>query len=220
MNDSLRALYERHVARSLDKQLHLSELVEEANWEFALQEGLLSFSNGLEFKVQLLGTEADGDRSWLWSWANQTQGIPAELLEDARALKALGEAQDVHELREPSFPQAQADGHTLGLIAAGLREACAYYRGPYEGGALFLLIQDEGYPVRDTPPLLRISTVFPQVLTMVEVAHRPALIGYAESYGLRVEEEGDKVVIEDGGLVGKFGEAGQLTQLTGSFGGA
>ena len=32
------------------------------------------------------------------------------------------------------------------MIASGVCDADAYYRGPYEGGAAFLLIKDERFP--------------------------------------------------------------------------
>jgi hypothetical protein len=162
-------LFHRHVAFSFDKQLQLAELVGQLNWSFNKPTGLLSFGDRYKWHVQILGTEAYGRNTWLWAWANQASNIPAKQLEASMTMKALGEEQAITEFTTPELPLGEINGHMLCLIASGVCKANAYYRGPYTGGAAFFLIQDDGFPKRKVVPLARIVSVFPQVISALEM---------------------------------------------------
>jgi hypothetical protein len=200
----------RHAAFSFDKQLHLAELVDGLDWHFNMTSGLLSFGQHLHFRVQILGTESDHDHTWLWAWANEGSHIPPELLQASLQMKALGEEQQIPELTTPLLQLGDIDGHTLAMIASGVCQANAYYRCPYDGGAAFVLIQDESFPKSTEPPLVRIASVFPQAISSIEIAdHRLALIGYLEHYGLVGQDEEGKLVVKADGqavLVAAFDE--------------
>ena len=116
-----------------DRHHHLSCIVSNHAWHFDLPTGTLSFGNQYRWQTQLLGTESEASNTWLWAWGNTESNIPAHLLVTSLALKAYGEQHAIPELTTPQLPLDQIDGHTL-------CEANAYYRCPYEGGALFVLI--------------------------------------------------------------------------------
>ena len=83
-------LFDEHAAASFDKQLAFSEVIGERDWQFDLPTGVLSFGDDLSWPVQVLGTESEAGGTWLWSWANPTEGLPPRLLGSARVLQAAG----------------------------------------------------------------------------------------------------------------------------------
>ena len=210
-------LFFRNAVASFGKELHLAELVSHSNWHFNMASGLLSFGGEYDWRVQILGTEADNSQTWLWAWANEASGIPISLLGSALTLRMLGEANGIPELAESEVPLGEVNGHILAMIASGVCRADAYYRCPYEGGAAFLLIKDENFPRCTEHPLARIASVFPQAISSLDISdHRLAFLGYLEYYGLVFEEEGNRIVVEEEGeqvLTAAFDELNRLTNL-------
>ena len=141
-----------HAAPSFEKQLYFWDLVGQVNWQFDMDRGLLSFGDH-KWRIQILGTESD--KSWLWAWANDTSQVSPELLRAVTAVRIRGQLQNIPEFTEPEHSLDVVDGHTLAMIASGLCQANAYYRAPYDRGALFMLIQDDKFPRCEEPPLMR-----------------------------------------------------------------
>lgn len=119
-------------------------------------------------------------------------------------------------------PLDHADGHAFASIAVGEGLGKAYYRGAYEGGAVFLLITDEQLQFQVDEPLQRVLAVFPQVISTMELPnHREALQGYLEHYGFEPEDQDGALVLrEDAELVlrAEFDELGRLRKLEGTLG--
>lgn len=211
------SVFVKYTLASCGKQLHFSEMIGDEDWNYDLAAGLLSFGNKCLWHAQLLGTESDATGTWLWAWANTESNIPTHLLVASLALKAYGELHGHAELTTPQVPLNHVDGHTLALLASGVCEADAYYRCPYEGGALFVLIKDDTFPKCQDPPLQRIATVFPQAIASLDIPdHKLALAGYLDSYTLGYEQDGDKIVVKENGeavLTAMFDEQNRLTNL-------
>ena len=75
------------------------------------------------------------------AWANTQSGIPAPLLRACESLRARGDRDGIPELTAPQLPLDAWDGHLIAMIASALTRECAgYYRGPYDGGAIFVLL--------------------------------------------------------------------------------
>ncbi|WP_145049916.1 DUF6882 domain-containing protein [Lignipirellula cremea] len=207
---------------AFDRQLLLTELIEDLPWSYDLQVGVLSFGDRFHWKAEVLGTESDETGTWLWAWANEASNIPPELQAASLKLKALGEEHGIAEFTEPVVPLDHADGHSFASIAVGEGLGKAYYRGPYDGGAGFLLITDEQLQFQVDDPLRRIMTVFPQAISSMELPdHREALRGYLEHYGLEPHEvDRSLVVVEDDQEVlrAEFDEHQRLRELQGTLG--
>src|SRR5262245_17159005 len=124
------ALVLRYAASVFDRQLHLNELVGNLDWDVDLTAGVLNFGDRSRWSVQLLGSESQASRTWLWAWANPS-GLPGELVQASLALRQFGEENGIPELVEPQIPLEKVNGHLLSLIACGLTDADAYYRAPY-----------------------------------------------------------------------------------------
>jgi hypothetical protein len=221
MNRQLSDLYHRHAVASFDKQLHLSELAGGLDWRFEMGTGRLRLGERFCWRVQFLGTESEATRTWLWAWANQASRIPADLLRSACFIKAMGEMLHLPELTEPQLPLGEVDGHYLAALACGVCQAAAYYRLPYEGGALFVLIVDEDFPRRTDQTLERIVAVLPQAFQELPISdHRTALEGYLRFHGLQSTKTAEGVRVERGGQVvlsASFDDHGRLVRLEGSI---
>jgi hypothetical protein len=214
--------YVNHALFAFDRQLLLADLIGDLDWAYDLPTGTLSFGDRYRWQAEVLGTESQETGTWLWAWANATGNIPPERQAAALKLKALGERQGLQELTEPLVPLAHADGHTFAALAVGRGWGRAYYRGPYEGGAVWLLITDEQLQFPVAAPLQRILTVFPQAISVGDVPHhREALRGYLEHYGFEPEDRDGALVVRAAGeevLRAEFDELGRLRTLKGTLG--
>ena len=214
---SIASLFSYHALVSFDKQLHLANLVGDFDWQFDLQSGVLSFADHFHWSAQVLGTESDVSGTWLWSWANEQSGISECLIESSRVLKAFGERHKIPELTEPEVSVKRIDSHMLSLISSGICRANAYYRGPFDGGAAFLLIQDELFPHNAEPPLARIATVCPQAISTLGIPNqRLAFLSFLAFHEIQCEIRGNVVTVEEQRkpkLFAEFDEQNRLTKL-------
>jgi hypothetical protein len=210
-----------YVLASFDKQLRLADLVGGLGWNFDMTLGSLSFGNRFRWRAQMLGTVSESSGRWLWAWANMASKIPEELLQASLTMRTFGIQFEIPELTEPEFPLNEIiDGNTLSLIASGVYRANAFYRGPYKGGAVYLLIQDDFFPCNVEQPLKRIASVFPQTISALDISnHRVAFSSYLASYGLLGISDGEKIVVEDRGkgLIATFDEQNRLIELDARF---
>ena len=137
-------------------------------------------------------------------------------------MKALGEQHRIDEFTQPQVPLGEITSHIFALIASGVCRADAYFRGPYVGGAAFLLFKAGTLPSNPVSPLIRITRVLPEAISSLEIPnHKLAFLGYLDSSHLVGEAEGNTVVVkEDGKLVltATFDER-QRSDRTGGHGG-
>ena len=217
MSPGLKRLFELHVASSVDKQLQLSELIGDHDWQLDIDRGKINFGELGPWRIQVLGLASKRTGTWLWSWAIQTIEIPPGLLKVVTALQRLGELKDVPEFVNFELPKGEQIGTRLALTTTGMFKADAFYRAPYSGGALYLLLADPIYPRQRVNPAVRIPTVLPQVFQRFkDLDHRQVLDGYLMYYGLTAVPEGSDVIIESGTepiLRAHFDEHDQLTSM-------
>ena len=216
MSNGLGDLLCEHGVLSFEKQLVLNDLLEDdCDWGADLDAGTITLGSKT-WQCQLLGSESEADESWLWGWANQSGYSPA-ILQAAEQLRRLGERQQVPELTERKTPAEKAGGHVMSLIAAGVCGGNAYYRGPYDGGAAFLLIRDPAYPPMPAPAAQSTADAFTALVGSIEVPdHRKALLAYARQRQLAASETGTAVWLRfpDGGeLAAEFDTGNRLTSL-------
>ncbi|MFI5843072.1 DUF6882 domain-containing protein [Catenuloplanes sp. NPDC051500] len=212
-------LFNRHVATAFARQLALADHIGERDWQLDLTEGTATFGNDLRYQVQLLGTESELDRTWLWAWANEGSGIPPALLGLAGWLREYGVANGVPELTEASFPLDRAQGARLALIASAL-SGRAYYRGPYDGGAVFFHL--EGLPAEIIAPARpeRVFTVVGQILQGFPVDHRLMVTSFLSQQGWQVTDTPTEVTGRHPGgtdMRVTFDDLGRITNLAGSI---
>lgn len=224
---SFDALHVHHAVASFDKQIYLAAMFGKQRWSFDAARGVLIFEGAhaerTELAVQVLGTESDEDASWRWAWAQADSALASRLLTDAQMLRALGEREAIPELRDAETPlRLGFDGATLAAVASGVCRAGCFFRAPYPGGALFLLVRDGHFRRFVTRPLPRIRRIFPMFLSDHRVPDaRAHYLPYLAFYRLAVTETANTVEARHGEadpLVATFDAAGQLKALRGGDG--
>jgi hypothetical protein len=227
MSPEFETLYGRHVIASFEKQFHLADVVGTRSWGFSMDDGLLTFTDDdaqpagppIAFAAQLLGSAADRDHTWLWSWANEASQIPAALTQGAQRLRESGMA--------PEFTTAtfaldleNVDDHRLALMSSGVLAADAYYRGPYNGGAAFFVLRDERLRLPAPAGPRIISTISQAISSVPIVDHRAAITAYFDARGLQPSADGDNAIVgtmTDGELRAEFDMQGRLADLHGTL---
>jgi hypothetical protein len=212
-------VFAQQVAPALARQLALADLIGDGGWQVDLAAGTVTFGDGLRFPIQLLGTEGYEDGTWLWAWANEESDIPPVLLHLCGWIREYGRQNGIPELTEASFPLTRADGHRLALLAAGLTGR-AYYRGPYEGGALFFHL--ENLPEQVLAPVTpeRALTVIGQAIQSFELDHRLMVQAFLQQQGWQVETAPQQVIGHhpDGSEAHiDFDDQGRISHLAGQL---
>lgn len=210
-------LLTEHGAASLDKQYCLAEMIGKSGWQLNVTEGELTFGGRQTFPVQILGSEAEAAGTWLWSWANDGISPPPSALQAVTHLREYGEKNGLREFTEPELSLDQVGGHPLSMIASGLCEADAYYRGPYDGGAVFLLLSAPSVKKYADDSPLRFIRIVNDFLAEFPCDHRQSLLAYAKYKGYPVTKDGEAVVatLPQGAYVrAAFDEQGRLAEMT------
>jgi hypothetical protein len=189
---SFTELFAQHVATGFARQLALSDLIGDRDWQLDLGEGVATFGADLRFPIQLLGTESHGDGTWLWAWANTGSNLAPKVLQLVGWLRGYGHSNGIAELTEASFALDRADGHRLALLASGLTGRC-YFRGPYDGGAVFFHLED--VPAQVLAPVApeRALTVISEVLQAFPVDHRTFVLAFLQQQRWQVQATAEAI---------------------------
>jgi hypothetical protein len=166
----------------------------------------------------VLGSESDNTLTWLWAWSEEHTEIPGDLVASSLQLKDWGKQEGIEEFTIPSVDLSRADGHVLSLISSQISSASCYYRSPYEGGAVFVLIFSE--VVDRQPPfgLDGLSRQFIDLISRYEFNHRKALVSYLRANNLSFTEKGPFVsarLVSGEKLITEFDGQGQLKNRDG-----
>jgi hypothetical protein len=223
----LHPLCAAHAALSSEKQTALAAALGDGPWRLSIGAGTISLDGGqFVFPIQLLGTQAEESNTWLWAWANEASNFPPDLLTSADRLRQIGLEEGVVELAEPQLGLGSPDdrpwfdGYYLAMAASGLCQADCYYRAPYEGGALFVLLKAPQVWARAPQDAHRMAAVLEELLGTPAGAvldHRTVVCSYARQKGYRVSDAGEQVTCTGAGggkLVAAFDAAGSMTRLT------
>jgi hypothetical protein len=210
--------FSRYVASAMTRQLALADLIEDREWAVDINAGTVTFGGDLRYPIQLLGTEAEGDQSWLWAWANTQSNIPPQLLKAGSWLRAYGQQHGIAELTEANLPLDHADGHLLSMVSGGLTRQC-YYRGPYQGGALFFLVEQVPDALATVAPQ-RVLTVLTQVLQMsYPVNHRLMVESFFAELNYQVSTHAASITGHHpaGSLTVSFDGSGRVENIQGQM---
>jgi hypothetical protein len=218
---SFQLLFEHSAAVALEQQWALSKLIGDHDWWLDLDGGTITFGEQT-FSVQVLGSESDSSETWLWAWANTQLDIPTHLLTAVRSMYEYGIREGVPEFTTGQLDLKQVTGHQLALVASRLCHADCYYRGPYDGGAVFVLIE---------APLLRTSTgstplhmvnVFQQLISLFPFNHRRTFLAYCQQKGYQCMLQNETIIAQHHNgaeLRAHFDIADRLLTLTTTVGG-
>ncbi|MEM1298540.1 MAG: DUF6882 domain-containing protein [Pseudomonadota bacterium] len=208
-------LLEKHLARAWSCQDRLSDQIGGEGWECDLQEGTLSFSNGQVFRIGLLGSYGEGAGTWLWAWANQGMAhLPEPVLAAANGLRALGEEHQIVQLTEAEFEADETDCALMAMLAVGHLGQGAFYRGPYEGGAAYFIIEPLEALTGPTD-VARIPRLISEC-TGFGLPSRAVVEGFFRAERFDLESAGDKLVATRGetSFSVSFDEEGRVAEVS------
>ncbi len=211
-----------HVVRSVCKQIDLkNHCVSDSAWTFEVFDWHSVLRHWpLHWHAQILGTESHETNTWLWAWANAASNLSPLLIHASLEMKRFGEEQAIPELTQPKLAlSADNNGHVLSMIASGICNADAYYHGPYDGGAVFLLIKDDNFPRSTEYLLAHLPHAFPtkQSRLSQSLTIGSALTSYLDQCGILYRSEGNAVIVEEAGetvLTATFDNLKRLAKLT------
>jgi hypothetical protein len=230
MDQQLIALYHRHVAAAFDRQLRFNDFLERkapgADWEYDSETATLAFGK-LKFEAPVVGSHAEHNNSWLWAWSNKHLKLTVTNRALGDTVRMLVHRLGVHALAAPGFSLEPLLGseltddaaHVVGMILSRELEFNVYFLTPYDGGTGLTLIRDKRLASVERRPLVRVMSVFPQVIDALTVFdHRTAFTSYALEYGLVTADVPGGVRVTQGSdeLVATFDERNRLTGITGT----
>ena len=206
-----------HAASSFARQMALGDVIGERPWAIDTQEGLLRFGDDLQYPVQLLGTHAFEPGTWLWVWANAQSNLPPQLTEAALRIRQLGEAQTVEAFTQASLQLGDITDHMIAMTCSGLEGGRCYYRAPYEGGALFVLLDDVPAEVLAPVSLPRVNTVMMKMISQFDVDHRRMVTSFLRQQGLHATSNTASVIraerAGEGNIEISFDELGRISNI-------
>ena len=190
MPGTFEQLFDTYVLGSAEQQEHAQEVVGDRPFEADLSRGTVGFGPELTVRAELIGTEATGPGSWMWSWANPG-GFGEHVTGAARHARDYGRREGVEELTAAELPLAGAPvGYRATVVTCGLAGGYAYYPAPADPGTTAYLLLDS--PALALPPvrLTRVLTVLTAVAASGQVRDwRRALHTYGGQRGLEVRPD-------------------------------
>jgi hypothetical protein len=214
----LRAYFDRYVLVSQEKQVKLERLIGDHTYELDLDARVVRFSGTLEVPLQVLGTQSDNTLTWLWAWAEEQTEIPRDLVRSSLEMKDWGVKTNVPECTAPSVDLDRADGGMISLIASEICRASCYYRDPYEGGALFLLLFNRDIERQPSFIADELAHAFVDLISRYDFNHRKAFRSYLQMKKLPHSEHASFITaeLETGEDVrANFEESGRIVSLNG-----
>jgi hypothetical protein len=187
--DTMKGLLSRHVAFSLVKQLSLKDAPGLRAVDIDLEAATVKLKDGTVHPIQVVGTRADNNGTWLWSWANPSPNWAPAVKDGTRRLREIGLARKVPELSERMLQPGAWDGHSLSLVACGLLGGGSYFSMRYDGGEIFFLNPDVPAASELNLNPERLATAIHMAISSYELDHRQVLLGLAEDAKLKVEEK-------------------------------
>lgn len=200
MSGTIDDLFDSYALGSAEQQEHAQEVVASRPFEADLQRGLLSFGPELSMRAELIGTEASGPGSWLWSWANPG-GYGDHVTAAARNARGLGERDGIAELTTGELPLDGGVGYRMAVITCGLAGGYAYYPATAAPGTTAYLLMDHPALALPGVRLSRTLTVLSALTLSGQVRDwRRALHTYAGQRGLeaRPDDRGVELVHHGG----------------------
>ncbi|GHT41828.1 hypothetical protein FACS189443_4110 [Planctomycetales bacterium] len=133
-------LFDRFGVLAFERQCDLQELIQGEDWNLDINKGEITFGKKIRAEIQLIGSFAQSNKSWLWSWANEESDVPQSRLLQSLRLKEIGESNGIPQFTTPCFDTEKIVGHLFAMIASGLFGASGYYPAGFGNGHVFATI--------------------------------------------------------------------------------
>lgn len=206
-----------NVCRLVANQMALMEFTDNSDWRINLNDGELSFANGVKFKVDILGSQSFVSNTWLWGWANPQNDFAPELLAKSLALKSAAEENDIQYLAEPQFELGKVSGDSIAKVCAALSQDACHFFATHAKGGLHLLLRDVPEDVTHISPQRAMGAIKEVMELDYGYSHKEMFLPFLESAGFSLNGGGSEyraVRNESELLVLSFDDAGRLGKMS------
>lgn len=216
--NNLKELIEQNAGLSFEKQLVFADIIGSSAWDLDMGKGSIFFGP-LEFPIQIIGSLAFNNNSWMWGWANTQSGMPENLLIQSNQLKKIGEQKNIKELIEGHFNVDQGFEHKIGMMACGLFKSKSYFCANYGQGTLVVTIDDKKIPTVDFDKIEKILTSFPRLISGIELNHKNTFKNYLidRQFQLNISESKIEGLKNNKVMIAEFDEQNRLKSLNGKI---
>lgn len=193
---------------AMAKKFALHDVVGDVDtWQADLEQAVLSL-NDTEFRaVQIVGTYAFGDSTWVWAWGNQLSDFAENIVQDSLVLQRYGEEHGIAWLTERKFELEEDDVEAIAAVAVGITQADSYYLAFHDAGIVVFALRDERVRqalAADNPA--RVTSVIPAIVSAFMLYKQYEAIGaYLRQTGYHVEHTAPTGKYENTRMVAKRG---------------
>lgn len=144
------------IGTGIARQRAFGQVIGKCNWGIDLGEMTITFGDKT-FECSIIGSESESSETWLWGWANPHNGWTEE--QNTAGIQAREALSECDEFTVPSYDLDETrNGHNLSMIVTAVSEEnVAYYRCPYDGGALYVQVKglpDEAFAPMSVPDII------------------------------------------------------------------
>ena len=216
--ENFQDLVEQNAGLSFEKQIIFGDVIGSSAWELDMGKGKIFFG-ALEFPIQIIGSLAFNNNSWMWGWANTQSGMPENLLKQSNQLKEIGENKNIQKLIDGHYNVDEGFEHKIGMLACGLFKVKSYYCANYGQGTLVVTIDDNRIPEVDKNRLEKIMTNFSQLISGTDLNHKNAFLNYLidRDFELSISENKIEGLRNNKIVVAEFDELDRLKSLNGKI---
>lgn len=210
-------LFSEHAGTAYVRQNEFANYLGDRGWSLVLSEGEVKFGEDLSFPVQLIGSESEINGSWMWAWANKESNLPENLLKTSYLMKEYGEKHEITELIEPSYKLTEFNGFVISLLVSSLNGNKCMYRGPYDGGAIFFIVENTPDFLNQNARFEVIIGTMTQMIAGFELNHKIFVESFLSQQGFKVNKRSnfingkrdhEEIIIE-------FDEHGRIKDING-----
>lgn len=189
--DEIEAVLRPMAGMAIAKKFALHDVVGDVNtWQADLEQAVLSLNDVVFQDIQIIGTYAFGDETWVWAWGNQGSNFPDEQVRDSLVLKKLGEEKQIAWLVERKFELDEADVEAIAAVAVGVVQADGYYLAVHDAGIVAFALHDERLQqaLSADNPTRAAAVISETVATFVLYQQDEAIGGYLRQVGYHTEQ--------------------------------
>ena len=119
--DDIEAVLRPMAGMAIAKKFALHDIVGDVEtWQADLESAVLLLDE-TEFRdIQIIGTYAFDDGTWLWAWGNQGSDFAENIVRDSFALQRYGKENGIAWLTERTFELEQDDVEAVAAVAVGI----------------------------------------------------------------------------------------------------
>ncbi|WP_193071712.1 DUF6882 domain-containing protein [Brevibacterium sp. FME37] len=219
MSTTLQDLVNRAVFFSTEMQTHFGALIADAEWEVDFSsDPHLTFTSAegtvLRGRPHLLGSESNGQSTWLWGWENINE-FPEAVVGLAHEVRKFGAAEDVAELISEELPLDEELALRLTLASKEATGKWAHYPAAAGAGTTVWLLVDAPELTLPEPQVKATVRALMQGLTQTTVTdHRVALEAYVAKRGIPtavLPEAGLRLLFADGSADLSFDDQNRIS---------